>query len=347
MIVNVCGFGWSGSGAYIDLLREYEEVTFPTKSEWEFNFLWVPDGLYDLELKLCHKHCRIFDSALAINRFLAIAKEYGENYSRYDKVLKTSFYQLCEDYIKQLVDFRLEGYTLIHKLHPSNKDRVIRQYNRFISVLNSRHLISKELLYTLHIDNYKQMMVSYNPERFLDITQNFVSSIINRVRKDKNKILVLNQSLPPDMPQLFDHYFSECHKTIVVRRDPRDQYILIKKLKGISRPVPTEIDDFILFYKKTIGETILPDSDTLLSIQYEDLIYNYISTIKKIENFLGLKSHNRKMLFFKPEDSINNTQLVKIYPEFQEDVQRIEVELKPYLFNFEDYKYERNSNIIF
>lgn len=49
MILNVCGFGWSGSGAYIDLLREYEETEFPTDKDWEVTFLWVSDGIIDLE----------------------------------------------------------------------------------------------------------------------------------------------------------------------------------------------------------------------------------------------------------------------------------------------------------
>lgn len=350
MIINVCGFGWSGSGAYLDLLREYDETTFPNKRDWEFNLLWVPDGLYDLEYKLCHKHCRIFDSALAIERFLTIAKEYG-SYLNYDDVLKTSFYSLCENYINELVQFRLEGNTIIHKLHPSVKDRLVRKFDWFLVHLFmnriSRKLKCQRYYATFHITNYKKMMVSYNPDNFEEVTQRFVSSILDCVRDDNTKALVLDQSFPPDMPYLFDHFFSEEHKTIVVRRDPRDNYILMNKLKGTSRPVPTDIDDYIMFYKKSIAETIQKDSDILLSVHYEDLIYNYESTIEKLEKFLGFNKQDRKGEFFDPTVSINNTQLIRLYPEFKDDIQKIEYELSDYLYPFENYTYKRSSNNIF
>ena len=118
------------------------------------------------------------------------------------------------------------------------------------------------------------MQVSYMPDNFLEITQDFMMSLINNLRDNSEKILVLNQSFSPDMPQLFEHYFKELHKTIVVRRDPRDNFITINKLKNIPRPVPTNIDDFILFYKNTIVDTLQPDSETLLNLNFEDLIYN-------------------------------------------------------------------------
>ena len=351
MIVNLCGFGWSGSGAFLDLLREYEETTFPTNKNWEFNLLWVPDGIYDLEQKLCSKHCRIFDSALAIDRFLAIAREYGGNNFHYDRILKKSFYEMCRQYIDELVQFQLEGNTVIHKLHPSIKDRIIYYYNRKLAFIMrnriSQHFFSDNLYDALHINNFKKMLISYNPDNFLDITQKFVSSILKTIRDDENKILVLDQSVPPDMPHLFDHYFKEEHKTIIVRRDPRDQFIIINRLIGNSRPVPTKIDDFISFYKRTVVDTRLPDSSTILSIQFEDLIYEYDKTVNRIESFLGLKKHCHQMKFFKPQVSINNTQLVNLFPEFSDNVRKIEDELKASLYTFEKYNFERNANRIF
>lgn len=351
MIINLCGFGWSGSGAFLDLLREYEEVTLPTDKHWEFNLLWVPDGLYDLEYKLCNKHCRIFDSALAIDRFLAIAKQYGGVYFRYDKVLKESFYKLCRDYINELVQFRLEGNTVIHKLHPSVKDVIVIWYNHLLSRLFRNRIISrlkgKYLYYHLYCNNYKKMLVSYNPDIFLSVTQDFVEKIIDKVRVDRSKMLVLDQSFSPDMPHLFDHFLKETHKTIIVRRDPRDTYILIKQLKGISRPVPTNIDDFIMFYKKTIAETIMPDTEMLMSIQYEDLIYNYDATVDIIEDFLKIKKHREKLKIFNPKVSINNTQLINLYPEYKDDISKIEKELSDYLYPFDNYNFTRNTNEIF
>lgn len=353
MILNVCGFGWSGSGAVLDLLREYDEITFPSSGTWEFNFLWAPDGLYDLEQKLCVKHCRIFDSYLAIERFLEIAKKYGDKKGpfKYDKYLEKPFYIQCKDYINKLVQFHLETNCFVHKLHPTFKDHLILEYNRFLGhfLYNkyTRRFYPLENLYRhLKLVGYKKIHVSYNPDNFLEITQNFVESIINQVRKDKDKTLLLDQSVPPDVPHLFDHFFKEKHKTIIIRRDPRDHFIIINELKGINRPVPNKVEDFICFYKKTIAETKLPDSDNIMSLNYEDLIYDYESTIEKLENFICIKDHINKKRYFDPNISINNTQLINLYPKYKNDILKIEKELSNYLYPF-DRTIERNNLKIF
>ena len=353
MILNVCGFGWSGSGAYIDLLREYEEVTFPTSDTWEFNFIWAPDGLYDLEQKLCVKHCRIFDSFLAIERFLEIAKQYGDKKGpfKYDKYLSSPFYNQCLNYIDKLTQFQLETNCYVHKLHPKTKDKLIMYVNRWLGYLFRNRYVRKyecmkDIYNSIKLNNYKKIAVSYNPDNFIEVTQDFIESIINQIRKERNKLLVLDQSVPPDVPQLFDHFFKEEHKTIIVRRDPRDNFITINELKGIGRPVPTNVDDYIHFYKKTIAETRLPDSETTLSLNFEDLIYNYDNTVKRIEDFVGVKSHLKKNIFFIREKSINNTQLINLFPKYQKDIIKIEKELCEYIYTFPQ-NYNRSSNNIF
>lgn len=351
MIINVCGFGWSGSGAYLDLLREYEEVTFPTNNDWEFNFLWVPDGLFDLEYKLCNKHSRIFDSALAIDRFLGIAKEFEGGIFRYNKVLGVSFFDMCKEYVDRLVQFKLETNSIIHKLHPTTRDRLVKYFNKFLTVLLQniimKQIVSKDTFFKLRFNNYKSMCVSYNPDNFDDITKEFVESILSRIRLDKNKILVLNQALPPDQPELFEHFFKEDIKTIIIKRDPRDCFILMNRLKGTSKAVPTNVEDYITFYKKTILQTRKCDKENIITLQFEDLIYNYEDTIKRVESFFNIHEHNLKYRFFKPQQSVNNTNLVEIYPEFKNDVDRIANEISSELYSFDKYNMKRNSNLFF
>lgn len=353
MIVNVCGFGWSGSGAYLDLLKEYEEVCLPSDEDWEFNLLWAPDGIYDLEQKLCTKHCRIFDSDLAINRFLDNAKIYGDKNRvfRYDSLFKKPFYISCKEYIDSLVQFEFEAHCFLHNLHPNKKDQFVHYYNKILSKLFRNRLsinIGGNFLYDyLYRETSHKMYVSYTPENFLGSTQDFLDNLFSQLRKDKSKILVLNQSVSPDMPHLFDKYFKEKHKTIVVRRDPRDTYLTIKKLTGKPMCVPQTVDEFIFFYKKTIADTKLPDSDTLLSLNFEDLMYDYDSTVAKIENFLGLNNHVFKEYYFKPQISINNTQLKDLYPQYSKDILKIEIELADQLYHFDDQKFKRTSTRIF
>ena len=52
MIIDVTGFGWSGSGAYEDLLKEYSELQYPFICDAEQSILYNVDGIKDLEFKL-------------------------------------------------------------------------------------------------------------------------------------------------------------------------------------------------------------------------------------------------------------------------------------------------------
>ena len=105
-----------------------------------------------------------------------------------------------------------------------------------------------------------------------------------------------------------------------------------------SAPLPsTNVDDFIVFYKKTIEDTKVPDSDRILNVHFEDLIYNYEETKKKIENFVGIKSHVSQYKFFNPNHSINNTQLFNLYDDCNADVDKIKLHLKCSLYPFENF----------
>ena len=89
MIVNVSGFCWSGAGAVHDLLREYSDVEFLAvdweKVDLEFTLLWEPDGIRDLEYKLCQKHNSFGDSNTAIKRFLRLVKAQNKtSFLHYD-----------------------------------------------------------------------------------------------------------------------------------------------------------------------------------------------------------------------------------------------------------------------
>ena len=73
-------------------------------------------------------------------------------------------------------------------------------------------------------------------------------------------------------------------------------------------------------------------------VYFEDLIYCYEDSIKKIEEFLNLGEHIREKQIFDPEKSINNTQLIRLHPEDKNEINKIEKELKEFLYPFEDYK---------
>lgn len=345
MIIDVTGFGWSGSGAVHDLLREYDDVKFAAFDyDWEFTLLWEPDGIYDLEHKLCYKHCRFGDSNVAIKRFLSLVNAQNRaSFLHYNEIFKGNYLQIVNHYIDSLIDFEFQGHTFEEVLYPNSTERILSIYNRIISKLLGNRIVvgltKRDYSRSLIRQNKHTIKVSYNPDNFILKTHNLMNELFSYVRDNNNTIpIVTDQLFPPDCPSLFFKYIQEPSKCIVVRRDPRDTYLLAKQAYHSNMPIPVgDVDDFILFYKKTIRDTRESDSQSLLNIQFEDLIYNYQSTKLLIEGFLGISKHVRRGDVFDPKESINNTQLFNLYSGYEKDIIKIENELKDCLFPFENY----------
>ena len=71
-------------------------------------------------------------------------------------------------------------------------------------------------------------------------------------------------------------------------------------------------------------------------LQFEDLIYHYEETAKKLIEWLKLnpKEHNRKKEIFSPEKSKKNTQVWLQHNVPAEAIRYIEQELAEYLYDF-------------
>lgn len=354
MIVDITSFGWSGSGAYHDLLREYAEGEFPSKRDWEFTLLWDTDGIYDLENKICVKSCRMGDSDMAIRRFVNRVKILSENrFLGYKELFpKGKLEKLTNDYLSRLIGVEFYGRSFVDIVYPNRKEKYIKVYNKFIQKIFGNRITVK--IFGLHFyerlqdHNPHLMRVAYRPDNFLTATQEYFADLIKETRRDSSKILVMDQMLPPDNPEPFYKYIKEDLKTIIIRRDPRDTYLAMKCSANIPFPIPSKnVEDFIWFYKNIVDATRLPDTDSRLSINFEDLIYEYEGTKKKIEDFLGLSNHISPKTKFNPQISINNTQLFNLYTDYKEDIAKIEEELKTSLYPFEKYSFNRTTNQVF
>lgn len=344
MVIDVTGFGWSGSGAVHDLLREYDDLEFAAYHyDWEFTLLWEVDGIYDLENKLCQKHCRYADSNMAIKRFLELTNAQNKTASfSYNTQFKGNYKSIIERYVDDLVQVYFYGHSSRDILFPDKKEFFLNTYNRVVNRLFGNKYVTrifgKDFSRILVCQNKHKIYLSYNPERFLERTHQLMEDLFSYVRKDNDLPLVTDQLFPPDCPNLFFKYINEPIKSIIVRRDPRDTYLLAKQAYHSNMPIPVQkVEDFILFYKKTIEETRIDTNNNVLNVRFEDLIYNYEETKHKIEVFLGIKQHVRIKQKFNPSTSINNTQLFNLYDGYEQDIKKIEEALPNSLFPFEKY----------
>lgn len=344
MIVDVTGFGWSGSGAVTDLLREYREVDSPVNiGDWEFTLLHSVDGVRDLDYKLNKKHCRIYDSDIAINRFLHLCRVLNDNkvFGYYD-LYHGKFYQYCEEYIRELTQFSFKGRSFYYERVFANKyDGCIRFINRITGFLFNNRLSLKifgsSFYNKLFVKRQHEMRVAYNPDNFEKATKQFISLLLKAVRSDERKVLITDQMLPADNPADYLCYFEEEVKCIIVKRDPRDLYVLSKCIYSGNIPIPShDVNVFIQYYKTIIGTNHVTDS-RVMYVNFEDLIYRYEETVLKIQQFIKIEEHADAHLHFKPEVSINNTQLYTKYPYLKNDIMCIENELHDFLYNFDEF----------
>ena len=59
MIIGVCGYGYSGSGAVCDFLHEWDSCSC-CPMDMEFSLLYIPHGIQDLEYQLMEKRSDIY-----------------------------------------------------------------------------------------------------------------------------------------------------------------------------------------------------------------------------------------------------------------------------------------------
>ena len=341
MIIDVTGFGWSGSGAYIDLLREYNNVQFPNNDpEWECYLLHWVDGVKDLEYKLMEKNCRVYDADIAVRRFLKAAKRYSTQ--RGYEPFEGQFYNMCMNYVDSLEGKKFILKTASDRIYFNNRELLCFCYNKLIDLFFCNNLtksmFNRRLVDKLQISRIHSKRIIYHPANFYDATHSFISTFFSFLKKNGTMPIVTNHLFSPDCPHLFFNLVGEDVRCIVVRRDPRDTFLLAKKLRaeGISAVPSENVDDFIWFYKKTIQETKI-NHPKVLCLNFEDLIYNYDRTVAEVESFTGVKEHVTPKKYFNPSISINNTQLFKNISSSHIEIAKIEHELRDSLFDFSQY----------
>lgn len=335
MFIGVCGYGATGSSAIVGLLKEYDEFTVCDKAEIQEAF--KVDGLQDLEYHLTKKYSRHISGDAAIKRFKESIKYY-----KTPMVKKTippkEYIRISNEYIDSLVQGSWYGIDNIdyNTGHP---------FYNFIVLLYKKFVFPKYERITGHsFDHWpaRKMYLSIQPENFYEKTCQYTDALIKAVSGENNKPVVFDQVFEGNNPENCFPFFRD-PRAIIVDRDPRDLWLVAKyatRASGEARFMPREdVKVFVEYYRRLRMYQKKEDSQSLLFIQFEDAIYNYEETTNKIEKFLKCSNHKYKKKYFKPEKSINNTQLFNNpkYSHCSEEIKYIEKELPEYLFDFDKY----------
>jgi len=328
--IGVCGSYSTGSSAYSDLLMEFDDAQ--VLDAIEFVFTYYPDGLECLDYNI-NNYRKYMSSYVAINRFKKLIYWQSRKIASKKKIK-----QIVNKYLNKIIQISWKGHGYADiMIRPSFEIFVKRILFTLAKIL---HFNKLSLLYPALFPH--NIEISIMPENFDLASKEFINDILDLMGGNQKSLTVLDQPFEGCNPVKSFKYFDN-PKAIIVDRDPRDIYLYVKKfLRPRGREgfqVPCDNVDIFIEYIRLMHKTPdnLKDRDDIMFINFEHLIYDYENTIKKVSDFTGVSQHAHKGKYFKPACSRSNTQLFKIYSDFEADIKKIERELTCYLFPFDNY----------
>lgn len=327
-VITCASYGGSGSSAISDLFKEFNNVY--SSGDFEFTLCHDVDGISDLEFHLVENFHRM-NCDEAIYRFKKLTKRLSKSYSVYID----NFDELCENYIQSLIDVTWNGSWHMHYYRNSDLSRIINY--SIPGLIKGKIARFKKSDYEV-VTKKKQVQMNLGrpKDRFYEETRKFMSALIDNLKFSKEGInyITMDQLVPATNTFRYIKYFDNI-KIIVIDRDPRDLYLL-NKMFWNEGWIPSEnIDDYIKWFKLTRELDKDDNSENVLRVQFEDLIYKYNETVLAIENFIDIdkEAHINRQKYLNPSISIKNTRLWEKYNDHNEDIKKIEENLKEYLTN--------------
>lgn len=338
MVLGICGYGYSGSGAVMDLINGYSNVSVAWDGQ-EFIYVYTPDGILDLEYDLMICPRRFMSSDISIRRYLDITRFDGLKINKLSKSrLRTDFRKRSMRYIEDITQIKWRG---SRPFSFRNKGIAGLLYFKIFGLAEG--IVNRHLHKKIHFIPYTDLFFSYNTENFEEISKKYIMDLLEMTCENK-EIIAINQPFPADNPVKCFKYFEDPY-AIIVDRDPRDIYITAKYYyPNIANWVPVDTaEHFIKYYAQMRSNTI--DDNRILKIRFEDLIYDYSTTVKRIENFAGTVGFPSKG--FDPHISIKNTQLFRLYENERKNIEKIENSLNQWLYPFKERDVLQRPNEVF
>ena len=334
--IAIVGYHATGSGVIEDLLREMDNTAFGEYNA-ELRILHDPDCISDLEYHIVTDPHRL-GTGLAIKRFLA----YCKNQSRMEeKLFGKEWMNICTTYAESLACHKYKGWIDNDiQFIPEYKKRMVWFQKAFFYLLRKEpicKIIPKSWHRPRWYDYYPKLDTYYaniSEEEFICKTKCFVENLCSRINNEGKEFVVLNQFVCAHNPMRDLRYVDDM-KVIIVDRDPRDSYV--HHALHRDHVLPKNPIDFCRQYRLMRNQCGVENSNKIMHVKYEDMIFKYDEMVPKVLDFLEINQnhHVAKKKYFKPGVSINGTQLwIYKSSKYAKEVEMIEKELPDMIYNY-------------
>ncbi len=331
-IITCASYIATGSSAVTDFFSEFDNCY--CADDYEFRFIFDPNGIRDLEYKLIEMNDR-HNSGYAIKKYFEYAKYLnGDLFIKgYKYYMGDAFMKYTKEYVNNITELKTDCWWLYDTI---DKGKLFHYLNGAVHKLTScfTKAYGTNLLKLFHTQSYYSAI---DKETFYKYTKEYIGKILNCLNKNNSEYLMVDQLLPASNISSYMNYFDDI-KVIVSERDPRDVY-LFEKVELRSGIIPAKnVHDFCEWYRiiREHRKREVYDVEKVFLVHFEDWIYNYEETGKKIMEFVGIdpKRHTAPKTHLNPEISIKNTNLKVKYPQYKDDIKYIEEHLTEYLYDF-------------
>lgn len=261
---------------------------------------------------------------------------YGGGYD----IFGDEFNRLTEQYISEITELKAKSWWYMNRVEKGNLFCLVDRAYSFARRLLTGGL-HNEHRYSLLSKTEMGYYSAISEEKFLKATRKYIDAVFSYVNKENAPYVMVDQLVSVTNTERYIRYFNDI-KIIVTELDPRDVY-LYKKTRFNWGVVPTAtVEKYVEWFKITRKYSRPEQEHTsrVLRVQFEDLIYNYEATTKRMAEFIGLpeSKHVRLRTKLNPDVSIKNTNLKKSVKGYEKEIAYIEEHLKDYLFNFDAYE---------
>lgn len=341
MNILVTGNYSTGSSAVYDYLREFNNIKTPFGLDgYEHAIFYIQNGLIDLE-NILFSDTGYISTDAAIRNFLKISKNiYDYDYKYYGGFKK----YIGKEFLKMTNDF-VDSIALIFDARTIGKNQkmrfsLVKGCGQIVFAIIKKYKIRNWGM-AYKTDKGPGYVLKVSKEQFLEEKKKYISRYLELCKSDVEHTLYDHLLLPINVSHLKD--FPSGTKLILVDRDPRDVYCLIREhiinnpKTGFEKPpFPiNNVDEFVTSYLEfRRGQKFDYNDPNILVVRFEDFVLKYAEFAAKISEFCGIseENHAEKLKYFNPAISANNIHLFK--DENDHDIKVIEKKLKDYLYDF-------------